>query len=329
MSEEILKGLMQLFAIIVKQDEGVEESEIEYVKTFLTQQLGDEGIHNYLPLFYQKADLTETGEFKIPKADRKPKPVSVRDSVRILGLCKKINRKLNQKQKVVVLVRLFELLTTERKFSEQRMAIIDTVADVFNISKEEYISVETFVKEDDFDKVDFSNMLIVSEEKFECNSCQKVNTESLDGNIFILQIQAVELFFLRYTGDEAVNLNGQIINNKSIYLFAAGSTIRLPKGKPIYYSDIVAKFMTDSSTAKLSFSVENLSFQFPNGTLGLRNISFSETQGKLIGIMGASGAGKTTMLNSLSGISTPTEGQVLINGIDLHHNSKEVEGFKK
>ncbi len=329
MSEEILKALMQLFAIIVKQDEGVEQNEIKYVKTFLTQQLGDEAVSEYLYLFYEKAGLDTEGKLLETESeeDRKPKRTSVKDSVRILGLCKKINKNLNQKQKVVVLTRLFELINTERKFSEQRMAIINTVAEVFNITKEEFISIETFVIENEASKVDFTNILIVSQENIESEHCKKVHTESLNGNIFILHIKAVELFFLKYTGTEAVNLNGQIINNKSIYLFANGSTIRIPKGKPIYYSDIVAKFLSDSIIAKLSFSVENISFQFPNGDLGLRSISFSETHGKLIGIMGASGAGKTTMLNSLSGISTPTSGRVLINGIDLHHNKEEIEGL--
>jgi len=39
-SEEILRALMQLFAIITKQDGGVEEKEKIYVKSFLLQQLG-------------------------------------------------------------------------------------------------------------------------------------------------------------------------------------------------------------------------------------------------------------------------------------------------
>ena len=47
MSEEILKALMQLFAIIAKQDEGVETTQVEYVKNFLQQQLNDEEVKEY------------------------------------------------------------------------------------------------------------------------------------------------------------------------------------------------------------------------------------------------------------------------------------------
>ena len=59
MSEEILKALMQLFAIIAKQDEGVEANEIEYVTNFLTQQLSEETVEEYMALFEEFAGLSE------------------------------------------------------------------------------------------------------------------------------------------------------------------------------------------------------------------------------------------------------------------------------
>lgn len=41
-------------------------------------------------------------------------------------------------------------------------------------------------------------------------------------------------------------------------------------------------------------------------------------QAEVVALVGASGSGKTTLLNLLSGIDTPDNGQVLINGIDIH-----------
>ncbi len=327
MSEEILKALMQLFAIIAKQDEGVETNEIKYVHDFLTQQLNDEVVVEYMSLFKQKAGIKDSDDPEKATKKRKPRLTSVKDSVRILGLCKKINKKLNQKQKVVVLVRLFELVNADRKFSDQRMAIINTVAEVFNITKDEFKSIETFVIKNDFQSLDIPSILIVNDEDLQCEHCKKIASESLDGNIIILQIKSVDLYFLRYTGNQDLFLNGLSVNNKSIYLFASGSTVRLPKGKPIYYSDVVANYMADTTSLKLSYDVDDVSYRFPNGELGLRNITFSEKHGKLIGIMGASGAGKTTMLNVLSGINDPSEGHIYINGIDLHKERDEIEGI--
>lgn len=326
MSEEILKALMQLFAIIVKQDEGVEASEIKYVKNFLAQQLNAEAVEEYFALFKNKAGVKKKKAREEDGKKQKPKLTSVRDSVRILGLCKKINKTLNQQQKVVVLVRLYELVSSDRKFSEQRMAIINTVAEVFNISKEEFIGVETFVIENELTKLDNPNLLIINDEDVLCEECKKIRSEALDGEIYILRIKSVDLYFLRYTGNQDIYLNGLPVNNKRIYLFAVGSTIRLPKGKPIYYSDVISNFLADTTTSKLSFIVKDVNYRFPGGELGLRNINFAETHGKLIGIMGASGAGKTTMLNVLSGIAKPSSGEIRINGINLHEEKEKIEG---
>jgi ABC-type multidrug transport system ATPase subunit/uncharacterized tellurite resistance protein B-like protein len=322
MSEEILKALMQLFAIIAKQDEGVESSEREFVKNFLTQQLNDEAVPEYLALFDEKAGFT--GE-KAEKTE-KVKLTSVKDSVRILGLCKKINKTLTQQQKVIVLVRLFELVNADRKFSEQRMAIINTVAEVFKLSKEEFLNIESYVIYDDILKLDNPGNLIINSKENEGKECKHVKVEALDSNIFILQVKSVDLYFMRYNGQEDLFLNGLPINNKRIYSFAGGGSIKLPKGKPIYYSDILAHYLADSTSTKISFTAKNLNFVFPNGGIGLRDINFSEDQGKLIGLMGASGAGKTTLLNVLAGLNKPTSGEILINGINLHTEKDKLEG---
>jgi ABC-type multidrug transport system ATPase subunit len=324
MSEEILKALMQLFAIIAKQDEGVESNEIEYVKNFLSQQLSEEQSKEYFALFEKHSgwgdDEEGDGEAK------KKRLTKVNDSVRILGICKKINKTLTQNQKIVALVRLFELVNTDRKFTEQRMAIINAVADVFNVSHEEFKSIENFVIKNE--PLDFNDplVMVINDKAHSGNSCKYIRTEKLDANIFILRIPSVELYFLKYTGEEDLFLNGLAVNNKRVYLFANGSTVKLPKGKPIYYSDVAARFLADIHASKISFNVHNLEYKFLNGNIGLRDINFSESHGRLVGIMGASGAGKTTLLNVLCGIEKPSKGEVIINELNLHTQKKELEG---
>ncbi len=323
MSEEILKALMQLFALIAKQDSGVANNELIFVQKFLTSQLNHETVTEYLNLFYEHAGIDPNN---IDKQDKEQQLTSVKDSVKILGICKKINKRLTQKQKIVVLVRLFELVNADGKFTEQRMAIINTVAEVFNITSEEFESTEKFVIAEP-NTISNSNILrISSKETIEGDECKKINSEELDEDILILQIKSVELYFLRYSGTAEILLNGLPVNNKNIYLFANGSSIRLPKSKPIYYSDVIAHFLADITSAHITYNVDNVEFRFPNGTIGLRNISISEEQGKLVGIMGASGAGKTTLLNLLTGLQSPSSGTVKINGIDLHNQSEQIEG---
>ncbi|HOZ13398.1 MAG TPA: ATP-binding cassette domain-containing protein [Tenuifilaceae bacterium] len=326
MSEEILKALMQLFAIIAKQDEGVELKERDYVVNFLTQQLNDEAVKEYIQLFDEHAGLLDKDDNSDDEEKGKRKLTSVKDSVRILGICKKINKTLTQKQKIVVLVRLYELINADRKFTDQRMAIINTVAEVFKLTKEEIADIENFVVKNTPDELDFSSILSIHDKPERGQNCKHVATEALDGYIYILQIKSEDLYFLRYTGNEDIFLNGLPISNRRIYLFASGSSLKLPKGKPVYYTDVVAHFLADITAVRISYKVEDLGYQFKTGGIGLRNISFSEGHGKLVGIMGASGAGKTTLLNVLAGIEKPTSGKVLINGYDLHTEKEKLEG---
>lgn len=319
MSEEILKALMQLFAIISKQDDGLTEEKRAYVKRFLTQQLPPDQVQEYFDLFEKNT---------LDKRKSTSKLTSVGDSVKTLGICRKINKTLTQKQKVVVLVRVFELINSDRNFSEQRMAIIDTVAKVFKVSDDEYALIESFIKSVSMENLDDPNILVVTDKVGDENSEKKyILAEGFNEEIDIIKVPSVNLYFLRYNGAAEVLIGGVPIRRTSIYLFAAGNNIKPPHGKTIYYTDVVSRFLAEDSEFKLSYQAQGIGYEFKNGNIGLRDIDVEEEGGKLVGIMGASGAGKTTLLNVFSGIETPTSGQVLINGLDLHHQKDQLEGI--
>jgi ABC-type multidrug transport system ATPase subunit len=327
MSEEILRALMQLFAIIAKQDEGVESTQVEYVKNFLQQQLNDDEVKEYFSLFMQYSGMVESeNEADNDEEKSTRKLTSVKDSVRILGLCKKINKTLTQRQKIIVLVRLFEIVNADRKFTDQRMQIINTVADVFKVVKEEFSSIESFVINNRPEEVDDPNLLIINEKPDEPRYAKKIPIKHLYGSMFILKIKSVDLYFLKYTGSEDLFLNGLLVRNDRIYLFANGSTVKLSKSAPVYYSDVAAHFLADTVASPISYTARNLEFKFPNGHVGLHDVSFSEAHGRLIGIMGSSGAGKTTLLNVLCGIEEPSKGEVIINDINLQKEKEKLEG---
>src|SRR4051812_22318057 len=112
MSEEILKALTQLFAIITKQDGGVTENERTFVIRFFTQELDQDSLKEYIDLYDNYSEYNVSPD----KANR-AKLTSVKDSVKTLGICRKINKTLTQKQKAVVLAKLLEMIGSDRNFT--------------------------------------------------------------------------------------------------------------------------------------------------------------------------------------------------------------------
>ena len=54
-----------------------------------------------------------------------------------------------------------------------------------------------------------------------------------------------------------------------------------------------------------------------DGFLALDDVSFEFEDGEIFGIIGHNGAGKTTLLKIISGLITPTSGELLVNDIDV------------
>ena len=76
--------------------------------------------------------------------------------------------------------------------------------------------------------------------------------------------------------------------------------------------------MTDNTTTTAILKLDDVSYAYTKGGKKvLKNISHEFRAGTVYAITGPSGAGKTTMLSLISGLTNPTEGQVLYNGNDL------------
>src|SRR5437899_41031 len=61
----------------------------------------------------------------------------------------------------------------------------------------------------------------------------------------------------------------------------------------------------------------HVSFAYDGGSRRLHDVSFDVDPGTRVGITGATGAGKTTLLSLLTRFYDPTEGQILLDGVDL------------
>ncbi len=78
--------------------------------------------------------------------------------------------------------------------------------------------------------------------------------------------------------------------------------------------------------------IENLSYVYGKGTpfekVALDNISVSFEKGKITGLIGHTGSGKSTLVNLLNGLYKPTSGKVYLNGKDIWENPKEISKIR-
>ena len=333
MSERILRALMQLFAIVAKVDEISHQEQgstvlqstqgKKVIEGFLKSELSSSDVEKYLNIFEEFLNSTR-GKIYNKSGDKKRTSLH---SVKILRICEQINKELTQRQKFIVLVRIFEFIHTDDFITGKEMDFIQTVGDSFNISPQEFQQTHDFITATSQDIVDEKNhVYYCANNKNTFHNAKYSEVEGLDGFIHAIYIESVKTIFFRYFGKHELFVNGQITDSDKTHVFNIGSTIRTTKSQQIFYSDIISRVLDRERTESLNFEVKEVSHSFKSGNLALKTLSLTASSGNLIGIMGGSGTGKTTLMNIMNGKIKPTHGTLKINGIDLNENRKSLEG---
>lgn len=78
--------------------------------------------------------------------------------------------------------------------------------------------------------------------------------------------------------------------------------------------------------------VKNLTHTYDGNTPfmhdAVKNVSFSVEKGEIIGIIGHTGSGKSTLVQHLNGLLKATEGEVLLDGVNIWENPKNIRAIR-
>jgi ATP-binding cassette subfamily B protein len=85
------------------------------------------------------------------------------------------------------------------------------------------------------------------------------------------------------------------------------------------------KMTEDKTSEKGTIEFKNVSFKYPDGDENvLNNISFKANKGETIAFIGATGSGKSTLVNLIPRFYDTTDGEVLVDGVNVKEYSQEL-----
>src|SRR5688572_1752464 len=315
MSEQLLKAILRLFAVVAKEDE-VTHQERDQIRIFLEEHVSLTAVDSYLKMFDEF-----TGNLTRKSGD------VLQEIGMVQELCKQVSSDLTQKQKVIIVLEIINIIQADGTISDREANLVHSIGENFKILPGELEAIMVFVLGQRAEQLDHPRILIIDgSSSASFSQSHHITRSHLNGFVAVLYVEQAEFYFIKYLGGSDVYLNGVPVKSGRITVLAVGSMLRWDKDEPVYYGDILNRFKKFGQFPRLSFEAKNISFKFKNGRLGLRNVSLSEESGNLIALMGGSGAGKSTLLHVLNGSERPSEGQVLINGIDIHKQPGKIEG---
>ena len=146
----------------------------------------------------------------------------------------------------------------------------------------------------------------------------KLSLGTAPGDIVpLLGVLALAAFRLMPSANRIVNLANGIKFQMPLFEELYREFLAI-KSRAVHRREL--KLAADSG--KLSFqrelSVENLGFAYPGREeIVLKEVSFHVPKGAFVGIVGPSGAGKTTFVDILLGLLRPAKGRILVDGVDV------------
>jgi len=243
MSEQLLKAIIQLFAIVAKEG-SVTYNERLTIKEFLERQLNRSGVDKFMELFDKLVLERESERVQIEDTDDETVDF-VEDWSKIIRITKQLNQEITEQQKVVLVLKMVELITADKVVSERESNLLYYISEALKLKRKTVKNITDFVDYTQTKPIVSPNLLVIDDGNTPLpEGVGGMVANGLAGQLVVLRLPSVESYFIKYLGKTTVYLNGIPLKNNKGLAFSTGSTIRAYRTEPIYYSDVVGKFLT-------------------------------------------------------------------------------------
>ncbi|MGQ1890025.1 ATP-binding cassette domain-containing protein [Thermophagus sp. OGC60D27] len=326
MSEALLESLMKLFALLTDLKKESKTGRARFlVEDFLGRHFNTEYVQKYLVKFDEFLNRYHSHVYS--NDQELIEKQSSDNRTRILNICDQINQELEQEPKIILFVQLLDFLRKEDTISEEEHYFVDILAENLKIDPQDYDNLKTFILESAENVTDKSSLLLISSDKAPSDARIKhIYNPRQQVVVWVLRVRSTKTFIFRYAGSRNLYLNGHKVEQNRPYALAVGAVIKTSRMAPVYYGRIAEKFIHRIEKERIIYRAVDVSYKFNNNQIGIHRFSFTGRSGQLVGILGGSGTGKSTLLNVLNGNYRLNSGKITINGHDLHLDKESLEG---
>jgi ABC-type multidrug transport system ATPase subunit len=325
MSELFLEALMQLFALLtdVKQEGEKGESRAK-VAEFLARNLNNEFVEASLERYDFFIDKYHKNTYSESLSKREQQ--STYNMGKLLYICDQLNQEMEVEEKYL-LVGLMLNFIQKKLITREEDIFVDALAHHLKIEKDDYQCQKVFTLQGPHEVEDKSRLLLISGQTESPDPAIKhLYNPNQQVFVWVIHIRSTNTFLFRYSGERNLYLNGHKIEQNKAILLAPGGVIKTSRMNPVYYGSVAEKFIAREDKGRIVFRAIDVEYKFSNNQIGIHPFSFTGRSGQLVGVIGGSGTGKSTLLNVLNGNLKLSQGRILINGHELSKHNEELKG---
>ncbi|MDD4226268.1 MAG: ATP-binding cassette domain-containing protein [Mariniphaga sp.] len=330
MYEEIIESLLKFFAIVTDYDDNkTSEHASQNVIAYLEENFSRDQVEKYMGMYYNFVHYYHI-ENKGLFYEEEGSGEKFINKKYVRKICKGIVDQFDLGTRFMIVGQLLNFIYKEGGVSDHDRQIVDIVAKGVKIKSREYKDLARFFLESIHAVKGKSNLFVVNgNETYPDKQIQHLYRENQKVELEIIRVSSINTLFFKYWGPRNMYLNGHRLVQNRLYVFPPGGILRTSRIIPIYYSSIMSRFIQEPGKPKIVFNAEHVEYRFSRKNYGLHPVSFQERSGDLVGILGGSGVGKTTLLNVLNGKQKPHKGRIIINGYDIHdpENKEFINGI--
>ncbi len=326
MSETLLDALMKLYALLTNVSK---ESRLDSARNLIEQELLRSFNREYVEQYLQRFNyyIHQFHKYTYSPIQSEVERQSSENYSQIDFICEELNKELERESKIWLLVQLFEFIRREEKISTIGEKIVDKLSEGMMINQDDYQLLKAFILQGPMEVQNREKVLVISgQENPPVAGFKHMYNPKQQIYVWVLHIESTHTFIFRYSGDRNLYLNGHKVEHNNSYILSVGSVIKTSRMAPVYYGKVAEVFVQQIDKGRIVLKARDVEYKFNDRQVGIHPFSFTGRSGQLVGIMGGSGTGKSTLLNVLNGNYKLSSGSIHINGLEIQEYEEKLKG---